>query len=41
MREVMASSVLKNWAKRCGTACAQQWNETIGKVVGLEAPDSP
>jgi len=36
--EVMASSVLKNWAKRCGAACTAEWNRTIGKVVGMEAP---
>ena len=36
--EVMASSVLKNWAKRCGAACTTEWNQTIGKVVGFEAP---
>jgi TRAP-type C4-dicarboxylate transport system substrate-binding protein len=36
--EVMSVSVLKNWARRCGKPCAQQWNETTGKVVGLVAP---
>ena len=36
--QVMASSVLKNWAKRCGAACVAEWNSTIGKAVGLQAP---
>lgn len=30
--------VLKRWAKRCGADCAREWNETIGKVLGVEAP---
>ena len=30
-------SVLKNWAKRCGDACAAKWNEIIGKQYGLTA----
>ena len=30
--------VLKRWAKRCGTPeCIKNWNDTIGKVVGLTA----
>jgi len=35
MREV----VLKRWAKRCGNdaSCVSNWNDTIGKVVGLTA----
>jgi len=30
--------VLKRWAKRCGKECAMEWNETIGKVLGKQAP---
>ena len=30
--------VLKRWAKRCGKDCAMEWNDTIGKVLGVEAP---
>jgi TRAP-type C4-dicarboxylate transport system substrate-binding protein len=36
--DVMKASVLKNWARRCGKACAQQWNDSVGKIVGLAAP---
>jgi TRAP-type transport system periplasmic protein len=36
--QVMASSVLKNWSKRCGAACVKDWNASIGKSVGIEAP---
>ena len=32
--------VLRNWAKRCGDACANKWNEVIGKKYGLNAKTS-
>ena len=38
LRDIVKNFVLKRWAKRCGTTCAQEWNNTIGKVVGLQAP---
>ena len=31
-------AVLAGWAKRCGAECAREWNETVGKVLGLKAP---
>ncbi|MBI4183329.1 MAG: TRAP transporter substrate-binding protein [Proteobacteria bacterium] len=37
-KKVMQERVIPNWAKRCGSACAKEWNETVGKVVGLQAP---
>jgi hypothetical protein len=30
--------VLAGWAKRCGAECAKEWNETVGKALGLKAP---
>jgi TRAP-type C4-dicarboxylate transport system substrate-binding protein len=39
-KKLMESRVLAAWAKRCGAACAKEWNETVGKVVGLTAPTS-
>jgi len=30
--------VLKRWAERCGKECAMEWNDTIGKVLGVQAP---
>jgi TRAP-type C4-dicarboxylate transport system substrate-binding protein len=36
-RRAMLERVLPNWARRCGGECVQQWNDTIGRVVGLEA----
>ena len=39
-KKLMETRVLAGWAKRCGSACAKEWNETVGKVVGLQAPTS-
>lgn len=35
---IMRESVVPRWAKRCGTKCAETWNMTVGKAVGLQAP---
>jgi TRAP-type transport system periplasmic protein len=37
-KKLMETRVLAGWAKRCGSACAKEWNETVGKVVRLTAP---
>ncbi len=37
-REVLLKVVLPKWAQRCGSACVKSWNETVGKVLGFEAP---
>ena len=34
---VLNEVVLKEWAKRCGEACAAKWTEIIGKKYGLAA----
>lgn len=36
-RKVLQENVLKKWAQRCSAECVKHWNETAGKVVGLEA----
>lgn len=36
--EVVQDVVLVKWGKRCGKECAQQWNDTVGKVVNLTIP---
>ena len=40
-REMLAGmvteTILPRWAERCGEACVAAWNETVGKVLGLEA----
>ncbi|MFK7965743.1 MAG: TRAP transporter substrate-binding protein [Burkholderiaceae bacterium] len=29
--------ILARWAERCGADCAKQWNDTVGKVIGMTA----
>ncbi len=36
--ELMQSTVVPRWAERCGEECAMEWNDTIGKVLGIMAP---
>ncbi len=37
-KELVEGAVLAGWAKRCGAECADEWNNTVGKVLGLKAP---
>jgi len=37
-KKLVEGAVLAGWAKRCGAECAKEWNETVGKVLGLKAP---
>jgi len=39
LADIAQNVVLKRWAKRCGKECAEEWNNTIGKVVGLTASE--
>ncbi len=39
LKEIVENVVLKRWAKRCGKKCADEWNETVGKVVGMVAAE--
>ncbi|NMG36687.1 transporter [Azoarcus sp. TTM-91] len=34
---LLQNDVLPAWAKRCGKACADEWNNTVGKALGLKA----
>jgi hypothetical protein len=34
---VLKDFVLKRWAKRCGAKCTKEWNDTIGKSIGVMA----
>jgi TRAP-type C4-dicarboxylate transport system substrate-binding protein len=38
LERIMRETVVPSWAKRCGAACAREWNGTVGKVVGFTAP---
>ena len=37
-KKLLEGVVLANWAKRCGAECAKEWNDTVGKALGLKAP---
>lgn len=37
-KEVMEGSVLKGWVGRTGAEAAEEWNETVGPVLGMTAP---
>jgi len=39
-KKLVEGAVLAGWAKRCGAECAKEWNETVGKLLGLKAPTS-
>jgi TRAP-type C4-dicarboxylate transport system substrate-binding protein len=38
LKDVVETVVLKRFAERCGEDCVKQWNETVGKVAGHQAP---
>jgi hypothetical protein len=35
--QVANDVVLARWAERCGKDCADNWNETVGKVLNMNA----
>ena len=35
--DIAKNVVLARWAERCGEECAAQWNDTVGKVLGMTA----
>src|SRR5690606_13959143 len=37
-KKLVEGAVLAGWAKRCGAECAEEWNATVGKTLGLTAP---
>jgi len=37
-KKLVEGAVLAGWAKRCGAECANEWNNTVGKALGLKAP---
>ncbi len=38
LKDIVTNFVLKRFAKRCGKACAETWNATVGEVAGIHAP---
>ena len=37
LSEKLTEVVLPKWAARCPGDCVENWNDTVGKVVGLTA----
>lgn len=37
VRALLTAAVLPGWARRCGIACAERWNSTVGPVLGAFA----
>jgi len=37
-KKLVEGAVLAGWSKRCGSECAKEWNDTVGKNLGLKAP---
>ncbi len=38
IKDIVENVVLKRFAERCGTACAEEWNATMGEIAGVKAP---
>jgi TRAP-type C4-dicarboxylate transport system substrate-binding protein len=36
-KKLIQETVLKGWLKRAGADAAREWNETVGKALGMEA----
>ena len=37
LKVIVRDFVLKRWVERCGKQCAVDWDNTIGKVLGMKA----
>ena len=37
-QKLLRERVLAAWAERCGAECIEEWNATVGQIVGVEAP---
>ena len=35
---ILNETVLVAWGRRCGRACAERWNTTVGPIVNLRIP---
>lgn len=38
LKDIVENFVLKRFADRCGKACAEEWNATMGEIAGVKAP---
>ena len=37
LKKVLAETIVPKWAARCSAQCVQDFNGTIGKIVGVTA----
>ncbi|WP_426954362.1 TRAP transporter substrate-binding protein [Muricoccus radiodurans] len=37
-RSLLTGTVLPDWIRRCGAGCTTAWNQTLGPMLGIEAP---
>lgn len=37
-RQILNETVLVAWGRRCGRACAERWNASVGPIVNLRIP---
>ena len=37
-KKILQETVLQQWANRCGADCVKEWNNTVGKALGVTAP---
>ncbi|WP_201306206.1 TRAP transporter substrate-binding protein [Roseomonas harenae] len=37
-RRLVREVILPRWAERCGSACAEEWNDRIGDALGIAVP---
>ncbi len=38
LKTIVEKNVLAGWAERCSADCVKDWNQSVGKVLGLTAP---
>ena len=36
-KKLVQETVVKGWLKRAGPEAAKEWNDTVGKALGMEA----
>jgi hypothetical protein len=37
-KQIVSTTILADWAKRCGGPCVRDWNDSIGKVLNVSLP---
>ncbi|MGE0153193.1 MAG: TRAP transporter substrate-binding protein [Reyranellaceae bacterium] len=37
-KEALIKAVLPDWGRRCGKACVEEWNKSVGPILGVAVP---